>query len=168
MAAGASQPKRRDGNSTPSSPAGPAAEAAAAQARRLTFHDGRRGVQDSNRLSKAFSSFIVFSLQRVPELLQAVTVSPGDSIGGKLKQPSDLLKSVLMPNLKHDGLPLLPRQFGQGRHRALLLRALLGRTFKPAFRFPFPGQSPPQAAPIIKRPVPVCPDCVVFRGLRAG
>src|SRR5580704_16574033 len=42
---------------------------------RLSFAEGRRGVQECNCFSHGFKSFIIFSFQGIPHFLQAITIS---------------------------------------------------------------------------------------------
>lgn len=51
------------------------------KSRALSFADGRRGVQERNRVSNGFHSFIRLSFQAGPQFLQAVAVPARGRIG---------------------------------------------------------------------------------------
>src|SRR5438876_140700 len=109
----------------------------------LHFSDGRRGVQERNRISKGFHSFIGLSFQTGSQFLQTVTIAARHGIRGTLKQLANFFKGVFMPDFQDDHFALFHRQAGQATHRDQFARASLRQTVEPPARFQFARQPPP-------------------------
>lgn len=95
--------------------------------------------------------------------MQAISIPARCGIRRNLKQLANLFKSVFVPNLQDDDLPLLRWQRGQSTHRLAFSRALGFGTLKPSLGLKLPGNSPPQTPSIIQGPIAKCSHTIVLR-----
>ena len=68
-----------------------------------------------------------------------------------------------MPDFEHDDFTLFAGEFRQATQGQAFLRRFPLATFKPAMRLKFPRQPSPEAAAMIKRPIPKTAQTIVER-----
>jgi hypothetical protein len=94
----------------------------------------------------------------VTEFLEAVPVAAGGGMGRKAEQLADGLKGQAMPDLEHDDLALVRGKLGQGGGGFFLGGGVGGMGIKPSGRFPFTGDSSPEAAAMVMAAVAEAAD----------
>src|SRR5437870_5671691 len=73
-----------------------------------------------------------------------------------------------MPDFENDDLALLGRKLGQLVHCRPFARRLGFAPLEPSGGLQFTGNSPPEAATVVERPIPVGPDAIMLRLIRDG
>lgn len=115
--------------------------------RSLSLGEGGRGWKPCRRWGRG--GFMGRGAQGVTEFLEAVPIAAGDGMRGKGEQLADGLKGQLMPDLEDDDLALVRGELGEGSGGHVFGNGVGGVGVKPGGCLPFPGQSPPEAAPMV-------------------